>query len=160
MRTRERGFSLLTAMVVVVVLTILVAAAITFTGKEVSSSLQHKQREAMASCAIAARNLVLSQLECGAQGRVKQVTSSIDTGDFLVRVGHLDDPDPMGPVEVSEMMCDSTQTGGGGMMDLTNTTIGAGGTGGLEQCYRVVTHCVDETSGARNEVEFMVRIAL
>lgn len=166
MQSKQRGFSLLTALVVVVVLTVLVAAAIEFTGEEVVSSRQHQQRAAVASCAVAARSWVVSQLQCGranAAANLEFITQGPgwDAGSFIIRPGHLDDPDPLTPADLQaraeEVQCPRDQQSST-MIDLTNTTAGPGGGGGLKQCYRVVAHCIEAKTGIRNEVEFMVKL--
>lgn len=163
MRTNPRGFSLITALIVVVVLTMLIAAAITFTGQEAASASQHKRRETIASCATAARNYILSQLRSGVSGRASNphIAGQVDVGELIIRTGHLDAPDPAdgGTPQLAMAPCPQNLQGDV-MMDLTNLTFFGNAGGGGGQCYRVITHCIDKQTGDRSEVEFMVRLAL
>ena len=158
----QRGLSLLTAMVIVAVLVFLVAAALVFTGQEVSSAAQHRRKEGLSSCVTAARNFVLSQIRTGATGKANNQTISgeLNAGDFTVRTGHLDQyPDAGSPFPIAVTPC-PLSTGGGAMIDLTNTSPGPGGSVGGRSCLAVVAHCIDNQTGAREEVEFQVRLSL
>ena len=174
MRRAQRGAALLTVMIVVVVLTIIVAGALTFTGQESASATKHMERERLAACSIAARNFVLSQLRPGAAGRAQNtaIQGSLNTGEFLIRTGHLDQPDG-GPGTLGVSACPGTSSstagvagGSMGTLELTNATqrksgsSGAGGGGGAlsSQCLSVVASCQDLKTGASSEVEFQVRL--
>lgn len=160
MDPRQRGFSLLTVLVVLMVMLLLVAGALSFTGQEVAGAAQHVRRETMSACATAARNYIMSQIRTGAQGRaVNQfIAGELDLGEFVVRTGHMDDtPGPTGPPPaVSPCPLNAS---GGAMMDLTNTTLGFGGALG-RQCFRIVATCIDTQTNSAREVEFQVTIAL
>ncbi|MGA9521417.1 MAG: prepilin-type N-terminal cleavage/methylation domain-containing protein [Myxococcaceae bacterium] len=159
MRKNQRGYTLLTAMVVVLVITILVAAAVMFTGREAASASQHKRREAASSCAVAARNWALSQIQGGVGSRLNNtnITGALDTGEYTIVSGHIDDPSDGGTNAVAEC---PRELQGGAAMDLTNTTLhGLSGPGG-RQCYRIVASCRHNQTGDVTEVEFMVRLAL
>jgi hypothetical protein len=58
-----RGMALIMAMIVVVLITMLVAGAISFTGTEVTASQVQSQEAAMSACIQAARNLFISRLQ-------------------------------------------------------------------------------------------------
>jgi hypothetical protein len=58
-----RGMALIMAMIVVVLITMLVAGAISFTGTEVAASQVQSQEAAMSACIQAARNLFISRLQ-------------------------------------------------------------------------------------------------
>ena len=60
--THPRGMALVMAMIVVVLVTMLVAGAISFTGTERSASEVQMQQDEMSSCIQAARNLFVAQL--------------------------------------------------------------------------------------------------
>ena len=156
MHSNQRGFTLVTVLVVLTVMALLVAGALTFTGQEVASATQHVRRESMAACVEAARSYVLSQIRTGAEGRVvnRDIQGELDMGDFLVRTGHLD------ATSAQPAVAPCAPSGGGvGMIDLTNTTLGAGGSFG-RQCLRIVAHCIDKQTQARREVEFQMILAL
>jgi hypothetical protein len=60
---KPRGMALIMAMIVVVLVTMLVAGAISFTGTELAASEVQSQEAAMSACIQAARNLFLSRLQ-------------------------------------------------------------------------------------------------
>jgi Tfp pilus assembly protein PilX len=62
-----RGMALVMAMIVVVLITLLVAGAISFTGTERAASEIQTQQDTMSSCVQAARNLFLSQVKMSMQ---------------------------------------------------------------------------------------------
>jgi hypothetical protein len=59
----SRGMALIMAMIVIVLITMLVAGAISFTGTELAASEVQTQEASMSACVQAARNLFLAQLE-------------------------------------------------------------------------------------------------
>jgi hypothetical protein len=58
-----RGMALIMAMIVVVLITMLVAGAISFTGTELAAAEVQTQESSMSACIQAARNLFLSKLK-------------------------------------------------------------------------------------------------
>jgi hypothetical protein len=58
-----RGMALVMAMIVIVLITMLVAGAISFTGTELAASEVQSQEAGMSACIQAARNLFLSRLQ-------------------------------------------------------------------------------------------------
>ena len=163
MRKAQRGVSLLAVLIVIVVVTTLVASAVTFTGQESTSANRHLSHESLAACSLAARNYVLSQLRTGALGRLRnpQIAGELDTGEFFIRTGHLDEG---ADGEFKPAMRPCLDSGGASMavQDLTNAMPGlnAGGGSGLgAQCLNLVAHCVEKQSGALGEIEFQVRLA-
>jgi type II secretory pathway pseudopilin PulG len=60
---KPRGMALIMAMIVVVLITMLVAGAISFTGTELAAAEVQTQESSMSACIQAARNLFLSKLE-------------------------------------------------------------------------------------------------
>src|SRR5689334_16258262 len=61
-RSLQRGFSLLMAMIVIVLMTLLVVGAISFTGTERAAAVQQTRAETLSACTQAARNLFLSKV--------------------------------------------------------------------------------------------------
>ncbi|HVG57101.1 MAG TPA: hypothetical protein VNA24_01000 [Hyalangium sp.] len=59
----RRGMALIMAMIVIVLITMLVAGAISFTGTELAASEVQMQESSMSACIQAARNLFLSRLQ-------------------------------------------------------------------------------------------------
>lgn len=162
---RSRGASLLTTLIVVGVLTLLVAGAVAFTGQERISASQYVRREVLAACVQSARNLTVSKLRASfAQGMNTDIKGEVDTGDFIMRTGHIDAPAGGGP-GVSEEGNGSR----GGMVSVNmanrvwggapNGEPGAGTGFGQLRVYRVVAHCTDKMTQAQSEVEFQVRLA-
>lgn len=160
MTSRQRGFSLLTVLVVLMVMLLLVAGALSFTGQEVAGAAQHVRRETMSACATAARNYIMSQIRTGAEGRAVNpfIAGQLDLGEFVVQTGHLDQGLGPGGYPRAVSPC-PLNASGGAMMDLTNTTLGFGGSLG-RQCFRIVATCIDNRTNSRREVEFEVTIAL
>ncbi|MCI0571747.1 MAG: hypothetical protein L0Y66_13425 [Myxococcaceae bacterium] len=163
---RIRGASLLTTLIVVGVLTLLVSAAVVFTGQERISAGQHMRREVLVACVQAARNFTVSKLRASfAQGLATDVRGEMDTGEFLMRTGHIDDTTPGGGAGVTEEEGD----GRGVMVSLNMTNRiwggapagepGAGSGMGQLRVYQVVANCTDKQSRAQSEVEFQVRLA-
>ena len=108
---------------------------------------------------MAARNWALSRIQSGIGSRANNTTISgaLDTGDYTILSGHIDDASDGGTNAVAECPLGMQ---GGAMMDLTNTTMhGLAGVGG-RQCYRIVANCRHNQTGDMTEVEFMVRLAL
>ena len=84
-----RGMALVMAMIVVVLITLLVAGAISFTGTERAASEVQTQEDAMSSCVQAARNLFLSKLNTIDKDMPKRI---VIEAELPVRVN--DDPAP------------------------------------------------------------------
>lgn len=150
---------MLAVMIVVAVLTLLVASALVYTGREAGSANQFKRRETMSACSRGARNFVMSQIRVGALGRqnAEQFAGEVLVGDLRIRTGHLDLPAASPPARAI------TPCPGGGptsmMTDLTNSSTGPGGSMG-RQCYQIVAHCINTATTDRVEVEFQVTVAL
>jgi hypothetical protein len=161
----QRGVSLLAVLIVIVVVTTLVASAVTFTGQESTSANRHLSHESLSSCSLAARNYVLAQLRTGALGRLRnpQIAGELDTGEFLIRTGHMGEGDG-GSFAPAMRPCLGSGNGDPNMSvyDLTNSMPGlpnGGGAGFGSQCLNLVAHCLEKQSGAVGEVEFQVRLA-
>jgi hypothetical protein len=163
MHRSDRGSSLLLAMIALAVLSILAAAALTYTGQESSSASQFEKREALSACATAARNWMMSFFQAGSSNGVDmlKLAGRIDAGRFWIQTGHLDQIGLDGGfapgIELGEGTLSTV-----GFSDLTNTTLkrpgGAGG--GLRRAYRAVATCVDKETRAVTEAEFEVLLAL
>jgi len=150
------------SMIVIGVLVVIVAAAITFTGQERKSAAQHLRREALNGCVQAARNVVVSQLRGGAAGSALDLGSirgEASTGQFRMRTGHLDDDVEGGAPGVSLCANDSDNSAWAAM-DLTNTIVDPNAPkAGAGRCYSIVASCEDLETRASREVEFQLRIA-
>lgn len=159
---RRRGVSLLASLIVVGVLVILVAAAVSFTGQERQSAAQHVRREALTGCVQAARNLVVSQLRGGALGAgldLSAIRGEVETGEYRMRTGHLTPAVEGGAPGVSTCSND-VENGSWGAGDLTNVVVDpAANRPGSGRCYAVVAHCEDRQTRGVREVEFQLRLS-
>ena len=162
----ERGFSLIVAMMVVVLLTLLVVGAIAFTGSERSASIQRTRAEGLSSCAEAARSLFLARVRV-LKGEVP--TTALDGGlgpDMHIYGGHYTQADG-GSVSVSSVEvvpANEMSSSVKGARDLSNwvgPVSGAGKGGGLYATYyRVSAVCDEKSGGPQQEVEFVMRVGL
>lgn len=153
-RARARGLSLLTVMIAVAVLTLLVIAAVAFTGHELAGAARYKRHEMTAACVNGARNYVLSRLQTGASGRRWNplIDGSMQVDELMILTGHLDEPDG----GLALQRCASNVDPGSGVMDLTNITLVEDARS--RTCWTGVAHCVHTGTGDRLEVEFQVSI--
>jgi hypothetical protein len=156
----DRGSALLTAVIVVLVVTIIGVGIISFASREIAGATAGAQRQGLVSCAESARLLLVSRFHAvglvptaveplnvmldGTGGRVTAVGGHVDQGASTVQVSQVQFlPDnAFGPTSRTR--------------DITNTVslIGQGG-----KPLRVVVHCVDG-GGRQLEVEFGVRFGL
>lgn len=158
----RRGVSMIASMIVIGVLVVLVAAAITFTGQERQSAAQHLRREALNGCVQAARNVVVSQLRGGAAGSaldLANIRGEAETGQYRMRTGHLGDETVGGGPGVTTCANESDNSAWAAM-DLTNTVVDPNAPrAGAGRCYSIVASCEDVETRASREVEFQLRIA-
>lgn len=153
-RSAQRGFSLLVAMVVVVLMTLLVVGAITFTGNERSSAVTHTRAERLDGCAQAARNVFLSRVRV-LQSNVASVVLDTNLGASMkVQTRHYDGTVALGTVT---KVPDNRVAGAGNhVQDMSNRV---GSSGLLAGYYQVTALCKDAT-GPEREVEFVARVGL
>ena len=163
--------ALVMAMIVVVLITLLVAGAISFTGTERSASEVQSQQDVMSSCIQAARNLFLSKLRMSGhdinEGQQLDISFAQNLNGFSetlngapvnpsVRTGHLGDANPA----VSSITAKKVTVMDDPMAQVTNIS---------DQMkslpppsfYLVTTVCKTDTtdpSSAEREIEFMVRV--
>jgi len=161
MRTTQRGSALLTAVVAVLVITVIAVGIIRFSGREsagaTATSLDHRVR----ACAEAARLQLLAQFHAlGFQPSTVQALNlplgtTAANGPIVARGGHYDTP--VGNIVIDQVTY-LPETAGGPVTtarDLTSVSsrVGQGG-----RPVKVVVHCVD---GSRQlEVEFGIRFGL
>lgn len=158
MRTRtsvQGGFSLLMAMLVVVLMTLLVMGAIAFTGQERIASVLHTRSEALDGCAQAARDLFLSRVRV-LQANVGAVVLDTQLGTKMrVQTRHYDGTvalDTVTPVPGNRV------AGASGLeQDLSNRV---GQSPLLAGYYQVTALCQEAGSGREQEIEFMARVGL
>jgi len=165
-RTQDRGSALVTAVVVVLIVTVIGVGIISFASREIVGATAGAQRQALVSCAESARNLLLSRFH--SVGLVPTSLEALNvtldgTGGRTVAVGgHVDQPTSTVQVSQVQFLPDNAFGPTSRTRDITNTIslIGQGG-----KPMRVVVHCVDrgdgtDTGGRQLEVEFGVRFGL
>lgn len=162
-RKAQRGFTLLVAMMVLLVATLLVVGAIAFTGSEMAASGHAFSSEKLSACTQAARNMFLARFPQNAafahkgiaQVRFNETIALGPSESLNVRTGHfattvnIASAEPVIP-DLSGNMTQST--------DVNDETNMAGSTFGGAGYYRLAATCQDQSTGAEQEVEFYVRL--
>lgn len=158
-----RGMALVMAMIVVTLITVLVAGAISFTGTERAAAEVQSQESSMSACIQAARNLFLSQLEMVPRIHIEgeganavpflDISFDEDLHGTELRTGHLGQVASLS-ARRSEAMADPMRLQG------DDTGRPRGNTG--PQFYTVTAVCRDTLApGApEREIEFMVRVGI
>jgi Tfp pilus assembly protein PilX len=157
-----RGMALVMAMIVVVLITLLVAGAISFTGTERAASEVQTQEDTMSSCVQAARNLFLSKLNTLDSSAPSTITVDENLpnkfGDELhttkLRTGHFDKLASISAQDVSNAMKDPNRN----VNDISNKETNTQKT----KFYTVTAVCreTEDPSSPEREIEFMVRVGL
>jgi hypothetical protein len=165
--------ALLMAMLVIVLATLLVAGAITFTGVERSAARLQSNEDTMNGCVQAARNLFLARVRVllgNAPGInfTHELQPTSNDGQLIASTGHYDDYDVPEPTLKHVERVDPSSLGEAraGAGDESNKV----GTAALvANYYRVTAVCreryrADDSApwqiGAEREVEFIVRVGL
>jgi hypothetical protein len=161
----ERGFSLIIALLVVGMATLMVMGALSFTGTEREAASIRNQDEVLSGCTQMARNMFLSRMRLfGA----KPDSISIDAGigppgpdQMRVRTGHYSGSGLSGVLitNVERIPAESVGTQQIDMHDITNVVKDKNSF--LAGFYRVTATCKDKASGGtEQEVEFMVKFGI
>ena len=159
-RTHERGSALLTAVIVVLVVTIIGVGIISFASREIAGATAGAQRQGLVACAESARQLLLSRFH--AVGVVPtgvdalNVTLDGSGGRVAAVGGHVDQAADTVQVSQVRFLPDNAFGPTSRVRDITNT-VSLSGQGGRP--LRVIVHCVDG-GGRQLEVEFGVRFGL
>lgn len=153
-----RGFSLVAVLIVVVVATLLVVGALTFTGSERSAAMLETRSQQMSACAQAARNMFVSQIRV-LQGNVGAISFDAGIGpvDGGVRLstGHYD-----GSVNLISIQKVDDSNVGQSSKNVYNLSNRVGAPALLAGYYTVTAVCRDVASSKQQEIEFMVRVGL
>jgi hypothetical protein len=168
----ERGSVILTATIVIVVVTMIGVAIIRFASREVAGAWSGANRQALSACAESARQLLVSRFHAvglspssiQALGVAPDTNYTLDGtgGRTLAMGGHIGEA--AANVQVNQVVFLPENAFGPSTRsrDLTNTValMGQGG-----RPIRVVVHCVDHgdgtpTGGRQMEIEFGVRFGL
>lgn len=174
MRDSQRGSALLTAVVVILVITVIGVGIIRFAAREMAGSTASAKEQAMIACAETARSLLVSQFHAlGIQPTALQplnvpLDGSVSNARTWAVGGHYDTAEARGsgPPSVSitqvTVLPESAFGPSSRVRDLTNV-VPIAGQGGRP--LKVVVHCqqggdASPTSGTQLEVEFGVRFGL
>jgi Tfp pilus assembly protein PilX len=164
--SNSRGMALVMAMIVVVLITMLVAGAISFTGTERGAAQLQERGDHMSSCMQAARNLFLSRMRTLSPVSVSDVTfdevlTRDENGNPETRVAtrHFSGT----PTNVAEIkaITDATST-----VESSDTNVfGIDNNPGLKQgtkFYAITAVCreTDDPGSPEREIEFLVRVGL
>ncbi|WP_224364326.1 hypothetical protein [Hyalangium versicolor] len=149
-----RGMALVMAMVVVVLITLLVAGAISFTGTERAASEVQTQEDMMSSCVQAARNLFLSKLNMLDFNGPTKIKIDEDLLGTKLRTGHFNGLAEVSARDVSSAMKDPNRE----VQDISNGDTSKPKT----RFYAVTAVCREgeDVSSPEREIEFMVRVGL
>lgn len=152
-----RGMALVMAMIVIVLITLLVAGAITFTGSERGAAMLQTDEDAMSACTQAARNLFIARLRVllGNAERIRFDQLLNDEGR-RVYTGHYD-KDQVNVVSATWVNPNTVGESRSGAIDMSNKVGTAALVAGY---YRVTAVCEERTDGPKREVEFVVRVGL
>jgi hypothetical protein len=162
MTPTARGMALVMAMIVIVLITMLVAGAISFTGTERAASEVQAQEDIMSSCVQAARNLFISKMNMlDAEGPtrisftedLKAMANQHQQGVQL-RTGHFNRLAEVSATDVSGAMKDPNRD----VQDISNTNTNKPTT----KFYTVTAVCreSDDPTSPEREIEFLVRVGL
>jgi hypothetical protein len=154
--------ALVMAMIVVVLITMLVAGAISFTGTERAASEVQAQEDTMSSCVQAARNLFISKMNMlDAEGPTRitfnedlRAMSNQQLRGVQLRTGHFNRLAEVSATDVSGAMKDPNRD----VQDISNTNTNKPTT----RFYTVTAVCreTDDPTSPEREIEFMVRVGL
>jgi hypothetical protein len=146
--------ALVMAMIVVVLITLLVAGAISFTGTERAASEIQMQEDIMSSCVQAARNLFISKMNMLDAEGPKKIFIDEDLRGIKLRTGHLNRLAQVSATDVSDAMKDPNRE----VQDISNSDTSKPKT----RFYTVTAVCreTDDLASPEREIEFMVRVGL
>jgi hypothetical protein len=156
----QRGSALLTAVITVLVVTIIGVAIVNFASREVAGATAATRRQGLVACAEAARSLLVSRFH--AVGLVPTAVEALNVpldgtgGTITAMGGHVDESASTVQVSQVQFLPDNSFGPSTRTRDITNmvSLIGQGG-----KPLRVVVHCVDG-GGRQLEVEFGFRFGL
>lgn len=171
-RRSPQGNALIVVLVSVAVLTLLVVAAIRFTGGNHDAAVMKNRSDQMSSCAEVARRYLLSQLPVNALSPASNELNPADTTVQFERIipdadaddaarrsviatGHIGQPARAATiVGVAPLSMGAARKQ---VRDLANS-LGPGTLGG--QYYRVVVRCIEPGSTRASELEFSFRYGI
>lgn len=151
---KPRGMALVMAMLVIVLITLLVAGAISFTGTERAASEIQTQEDALSSCVQAARNLFISRLNMLDMEGPKKISIDEELRGTRLRTGHFNRLAQVSARDVSDAMKDPNRE----VQDISNNDTARPKT----RFYTVTAVCreTDDPASPEREIEFLVRVGL
>ena len=161
-----RGMALVMALIVLVLVTLLVAGAITFTGAERGAAMLQTRDDSLSACTQPARNLFLARLRVLTPGATdKVVLANEPYAAGTIRTGHFSTAaaPPSGPSQpptlthVKRLPASSVGASRDSARDISNT-LGDSAEGAA--WYAVTALCQEYPGGPEREVEFVVRVGL
>lgn len=153
-----RGMALVMALLVVVLVTLLVAGALAFTGTERNAAVLQTREDSLSACTQAARNLFLARLRVLTPGSAGQVQLNDAYGPGLIRTGHFSgSPTTPTLTHVERLPANAVGASRGAARDISNT-LGDAAEGAY--WYSVTALCQEYPGGPEREVEFVVRVGL
>jgi len=161
--TGPRGMALVMSLIVVVLVTLLVAGAITFTGTERNAAMLQTREDSLSACTQAARNLFLARLRVLTPSSAQQVKLDDAYGEGHIRLGHFAGGADAGVgssatlTEVKAIPANAVGASRGSARDISNT-LGDSAEGAV--WYSVTALCQEYPGGPEREVEFVVRVGL
>ncbi|MDC0713056.1 hypothetical protein POL68_31630 [Stigmatella sp. ncwal1] len=176
-----RGMVLVIAMIVVVLITLLVAGAISFTGTERAAAEVQTQEDTMSACALAARNLFVSRMRPITPSSVEFVRMNDDINGVRITTSHFTgsakNAVPSGSLPGAEIISveNINKTRAGALADRTQIMAidNTPGRTALSETYRITALCRevsdagtdDPSDPARRadperEIEFLVKVGL
>jgi Tfp pilus assembly protein PilX len=174
-----RGMVLVIAMIVVVLITLLVAGAISFTGTERAAAEVQTQADTMSTCAVAARNLFVSRMRPLAPASVEfvriddEIIDNKDAGTGMrISTAHFTGSAANAVTDAgtpgTEILAveNINKTRAGALSDRTQIMgiDNAPGRTAYSETYRITALCSELVdageSGAQREIEFLVKVGL
>lgn len=161
-RSEERGFTMIVAMMVLLVATLLVVGAIAFTGAERQASSTQMKADMLNACAQSARNMFISRVNV-LRGNIGAEPLMLDAGvvlgdgttneGFLVRGGHFGQSVRADLREVEKVDPNKMGSAERNVQDLSNRL---GTTAITRGHYNITATCTDVGTGAQQEIEFQI----
>jgi cytoskeletal protein RodZ len=160
--SNSRGTALLMAMIVVVLITLLVAGAISFTGTERSAAQLQSQADQMSSCVQAARNLFLSRMRMIPATSAETVSfDEVLSGEATVATSHFTGAPTHPAIATLTAVTDTTSTVQDPTVNVESIDQRPGDPRNT-RFYAVTALCRErpEPGSPEREVEFLVRVGL
>jgi type II secretory pathway pseudopilin PulG len=169
MRKLERGSSLVIAVVVVLIIAVIGVGMVRFTQRETAGAMAGQRADAVAACAAAAQQLLLSRFHLlGVQPTdlsVLNVKLDGTPGRLVALGGHIgsDPSQPLATIKQVEPLPSGTVVKRNDMSDETNFTSTMGRGTGLP--LKITVHCQSgdtstPTSGRQLEIEYGVNFGM